>query len=105
MRVTTRSYTAIAAQRMLRQLAVLIICAAAAMAAGGQASPSAVVYRSQYIELKSKAVDLMERVAKSRVNAAALREERLALLTLIHRLEEEALTANGQRSAKGQTSD
>jgi hypothetical protein len=73
--------------------------------AGFQASPSLRVYRSQYAELKSKAVSLLDRATESRSNARALREEQLALLKLVHRLEEQTMADNGERTGRSQPSD
>lgn len=81
-----------------------MVISLAVMSAAPQVSPTGQVYRSQYTDLKSKAVALLER-ATSRGNARSLHEEQLALLKLVHRLEEQAMSDNGTRSARGQPSD
>jgi len=70
-----------------------------------QLSPSAKVYRSQYGELKTKAVSLLDRAKDSRPNNLALQEEGLAFAKLVHRLQEEAMRDNLDRTRRGQPSD
>lgn len=87
--------------RILMTVAVVCSLASAPVAQ----STEGAVYRSQYVELKAKAVGLIERTANSRQNAPALRNERLALLKLIHRLQEVAMSDNATRGKSGQPSD
>jgi hypothetical protein len=68
-------------------------------------STSAKVYRSQYSELKSKILSLLDRAQDSRSTIYPLREEQLTLLKLVHRLEEQVMTDNAEQSSQGQTSD
>lgn len=70
-----------------------------------QISATSRVYQSQYINLRMKAVSLMERARESQGNSSELQEERLALAKLVHRLQEEAMQDNGQLLARGQPSD
>src|SRR5262245_46338458 len=54
-------------------------------------APAAKTYRSQYTQLREKVIGLVTRSQETSVDRAALQEERLALLKLTHRLQEEAM--------------
>lgn len=86
-------------------IAAVTVVGMSISSAGFQASPSASVYRSQYGDLKSKAVSLLDRATESRGNARALHEEQLALLKLVHRLEEQTMADNRERTGRSQPSD
>ena len=68
--------------------------------ATGQPSASARVYQSRYRELKSKAIDLMERARGCQEKGPALLQEALAITKLVHRLQEEATREANERAPR-----
>jgi hypothetical protein len=63
------------------------------------------VFRTQLVDLHSQAIGLLERVEKAvprGAQATQTKEEILALVRLVHRLEEEAAWTNVQRMQSGE---
>jgi hypothetical protein len=81
-----------------------IVVVALSMPASAQ-TPTAKIFREQYMQLREQAESFMTRAQDSRQQATRLREEGLAIVKLIHRLQEEAMQANAERNQHGATTD
>ena len=81
----------------------MVVLVSAISSAAPQVSPAARVYRSQYKDLRNKATDLLERSRAPRSDKLALQQENLALVKLVHRLQEEADRDSFDRSKPGQS--
>src|SRR5262245_7189820 len=65
----------------------------------GEQSSVAKVYVTEYSQLRDRSMDLFSRAQAATVKVSELREERLALIMLIHRLQEASIATPTQDSS------
>ena len=90
-------------RKLLLSVAGLLLSVTVFAQSGGPES----VFRSQFIELHSKAIGILDRVEKAgprEISRQQTLDEIFALVRLVHRLEEEASATNLQFMQRGQSS-